>query len=110
LAVGLTIEGTISDEIGGAIGGVPLGDVLTDALAQLFHITTMTTQGFQQGRHASLILDEQLEHHVVEGGPIIPAIPPRDVHDLCCRFLTAVIVASDMDAGAIKMRNAWGKP
>jgi hypothetical protein len=37
---------------------------------------------------------------------MIPAISPRDVHDLVCRLLAAVIVAIDMDAGAIKMRNA----
>jgi hypothetical protein len=60
LAVGLTIEGAISDEIGGAIGGVQLGDVLTDDLAELLHITTITTQGFHQDRNASLGAGKEL--------------------------------------------------
>jgi hypothetical protein len=37
---------------------------------------------------------------------MIPAIPPRDVHDLFCRLLVAVIVAIDMEASAIEMRKA----
>jgi hypothetical protein len=57
-----------------------------------------------------VVLDAQLEHHVVEVGPIIPAIPPRAVHDLFRRLLAAVIVTIDVEAGAIKMRKAWGKP
>jgi hypothetical protein len=56
------------------------------------------------------VLHAPLEHHGVEVGPMIPALPPRDVHDLCCRLLAAVIVAIDRDAGAIKMRQACGKP
>ena len=39
LEVGFTIEGAISDEIGGAIGGgVPGGDVFTDDMADRFPI------------------------------------------------------------------------
>jgi hypothetical protein len=37
---------------------------------------------------------------------MIPAIPPRDVHDPFCRLFVAVIVAVNVEAGAIKMRNA----
>jgi hypothetical protein len=110
LEVGLTIEGAISDEIGGAIGGWPWGDVCTADLTERVHITTRPTKRLHQDRHASLVLHAPLEHHGVEVGPMIPALPPRDVHDLCCRLLAAVIVAIDRDAGAIKMRQACGKP
>jgi hypothetical protein len=43
---------------------------------------------------------------VVEVGSMIPAIPPRDVYDLFCRLLAAVIVAIDREAGALKRRKA----
>jgi hypothetical protein len=106
LEVGFTIEGAISDEIGGAIGGVPWGDVFTDDMADRFPITTIPTQRFYQDRNTSWVRDDPLEHHVVEVGSMIPAIPPREVHDLFCRLLAAVIVAIDREAGAIKRRKA----
>jgi hypothetical protein len=110
LAVGLAREGAISDELGGAIGGLPWGDGLTDHLAERLPITTIPTQGCQPDRNASLGLDAQLEPHVVEVGPMISAIPPRDGHDLLCRRLAAVIGAIAMEAGALRMRHAWGQP
>jgi hypothetical protein len=60
LEVGLTVEGTISNEIGGAVGGLQLGNVLLDDPAELLRITAITAQGFHQHGNASLVLDNQL--------------------------------------------------
>ena len=70
----------------------------------------MATQG-RPGlqRDTSLVLDDQLQHHLVQVRPMIPTIAVGNVHDLVVGGLIAVITAINMEAGAIEVCEGGGK-
>ena len=97
------IEGTIRDEIGGAIGRLSRCHRLLDDVATGFPITRMATEGWHQDRNTSLMLDHQLQHHVVEVRPMIAAVASGHVNDLRLGLLLTVILSIDVNARALEM-------
>jgi cytochrome b len=57
-----------------------------------------------------VVLDNQVQHHLVELRAMIPAGATRDVHDRLCGLLITVIAAIHVKAGAIEMRKSRGEP
>jgi integrase len=102
------IEGTISDQIGRTRRGLSLGHRVLDHLAELVRLTAMATQRWHQDRNAGLVLDHELQHHVVEVRPMIPAVASGDVHDLRIGLFLPVITAVDVQAGAIEVGKGRG--
>ena len=78
-------------------------------LAEVVHITAIATEGLHQHRNASLVFDNQVQHHLVEVRPMIPTVAPGDVNDLLLGLLVTVVAAIDMKTGAIEMGKAWGQ-
>ena len=104
------IEGTVGHQIGRAIGGVEVRNVVPDDLAELFGITAIATQRLHQDRDPGLMLHDQLQHHLVQVGAMIPTIAVGDVHDLFVRGLSAVIAAIDMETRRIEMGERGRQP
>ena len=104
------IEGTIGDQIGRAVGGVQLRKVVRITWPNVLRITAIATERFHQHRNAGLVFDDQIQHHLVEVGPMIAAIAPGDVNDLFGGLLVTVIAAIDMEAGAIEMGEGGARP
>ena len=102
-------EGTISYQRGRPIRGLSLGKRVLAHLAELVRITAIATQRLHQDRNASLVLDKQLQHHVVEVRPMIPAGASGDVHDLRLGLLLTVRTAVDVKAGAIEVGKGRGQ-
>ena len=62
------IEGTVSHQIRRARGGVEVGNVVLDDLAEFRGITAIATERLHQDRDTGLVLDDQRQHHLVEVG------------------------------------------
>jgi hypothetical protein len=74
----------------------------THGLANVLGLTAMATERFHQERKARLMRHHELPHDVVHVRPMIPAIPPGDVHDLFSGCCVAVVASIDMNARAIQ--------
>src|SRR6266478_5731057 len=68
--------------------------MVLDNLAELVRITASATQRFPQERNASLVLDDQLQHALMQIGPMIPAVALGDVYNLGVRGRIAVLAIS----------------
>jgi hypothetical protein len=55
------------------------------------------------------MLDHQLQHDLVQVGPMIPAVAPRDVNDLGFGLLFTVITSIHMKAPTVEMGKAGCK-
>jgi len=110
LEVVSAIEGTVSHEIGRAIGGVELRNVVADDLAERFAIATIATERLHQHRNTGLVLHDQLQHDLIEVRAMIPTIAVGDVHDLLVRGLSAVIAAIDMETRRIEVGERGRQP
>jgi hypothetical protein len=110
LAIVVALEGTIGDAGRRPGGGLSWRHRLADDLANVSRLTTVATKRWHQHGHAGLVLDHQVEPHVVQGGSIIAAVTAGEGHDLCRGRLIAMVAAIDMDAGAIQMGDAGAKP
>ena len=86
------------------------GQYAPDDLAEVCRITAIATERFHQEGNAGLVLDNQVQHHLVEIRPMIPAVPLGDVHDLFLGLLVAVVAAIDMKARAIEMGKGGRQP
>ena len=65
-----------------------LRNVVTDDLAERSCASlTIATQRLHEHRDPGLVLHDQLQHHLVEVGAMIPTIAMGDVHDLFVRSL-----------------------
>src|SRR2546429_8889668 len=84
--------------------------MLADDLANVSRITTVATKRWHQDGNAGLVLDNQVEHHLVQVGSMISAVTAGAVNDLCLGRLVALVAAIDMEAGAIQMGEAGAKP
>jgi hypothetical protein len=100
----------VGHEIGGISSGVELCHMVTDNLAERFAFMTIATQGLHQPRDTGLVLHDQLQHHLVQIGAMIPTIAVGDVHDLVVRSLLAVIPAIDMETRRIEMAKRGRQP
>ena len=80
--------------------------MVLDNLAELVRITASATQRFPQERNASLVLDDQFQHDLIEIGPMIPAVALGDVHHLGVRGLIAVRATINMKARTVEVRIA----
>jgi hypothetical protein len=78
-------------------------------LAKILGITAVATERGHQDGDACLMLDDQLQHDLIEVGPMIPAIPAGDVNDVFLGLRVAVVAPIDMETGAIEMRKAGRK-
>ena len=103
------LEGTIRHQRGRPIRGLSLGNRVLDHLAALVRITALATQRFHQERHASLGLDDQLQHDLMQIGPMIPAGALGDVHHLGVRGRIAVRATLNMQARTVEMGQAGRK-
>jgi DDE superfamily endonuclease len=110
LEVVSAIEGTVGHQIRRAIGGVEVRNMVPDNLAELLGITAVTTERLHEERNTSLVLDDQLQHHLVQVRPMIPTIAVGNVHDLVVGGLIAVITAINMETGAIEVREGGARP
>jgi hypothetical protein len=110
LQVLCTIERTIGHQVGGAIGRAQLGNVLADDLAEICRITAVASEGLHQHGNAGLVLNNEIEHDLVQVRAMIPAIALSDVDDLLVGRLRAVITAIDMETGTIEMRKGRREP
>lgn len=106
----MAIEGTIGDEVRRPVGGLSWRHMLADDLANVSRITTVATKRSHQHGNAGLVLDHQVEPHLVQVGSMISAVTAGNGHDLCLGRLVAMVAAIDMDAGAIQMGEAGAKP
>jgi hypothetical protein len=104
------IEGTVGNKIGGAGGGVELGNVVADDLAEHCAIAPIATQGLHEQRDTGLVLHDQRHHPLVEVGTMIATIALGDVHDLFVWSLSAVIPAIDMETRRIEMTERGRQP
>ena len=66
LEILFAVEGTLGDEAGRAIGRLPRANGRADDLAKVVCVTAIATEGFHQHRNAGLVLDNQVEHDLVE--------------------------------------------
>jgi hypothetical protein len=78
-----------------------------DHLAKRLWITAITTERLHQHGNAGLVLDDQLQHDLVEVGTMISTIALGDVHDLLRRWLVTVIAPIDMKARAVEVHIGW---
>jgi len=108
LEVVCTREGTIGDKRGGTISRVSRRHRRLDDLPKLWHITAMATEGWHQDRHASLVLDHELQHHVIQVRPMISAVAAGEVHHLRLGLLLTVITAVDVNARALERHTGRG--
>jgi hypothetical protein len=81
----------------------------TNGLANVVGLTAIATERCHQERNARVMLPHELPHDWVQVRPMIPALPPGDVHDLCSGFFVAVVASIDMNAGALPMAKAGRK-
>jgi hypothetical protein len=63
----------------------------------------IAAERFHQHGHTRLVLDEPLQHDLVQGWAMISAVAPSGVNDLRIGLLRAVVTAVDVKTGAIKM-------
>jgi hypothetical protein len=110
LEVDFAIEGAICHQRGHAIGGLPRLHMGANGLAKGLGITAIATERLHQDRKACLMLHHQLPHDLVQVRPMIPAVPPGDVHHLCFGLFVAVVASIDMKARAIPMAKAGRQP
>jgi hypothetical protein len=68
----------------------------------------MATEGWHQDRNASLVLDHELQHHLMQVRPMISAVAAGDVHNLRLGLLPTVITAVDVNARAIERHKGRG--
>jgi hypothetical protein len=68
----------------------------------------MATEGLHQDRNASLVLDHQLQHHLIQVRPMIPAVAAGEVNTLRLGLLLTVITAVDVNARAIERHKGRG--
>jgi hypothetical protein len=87
-----------------------LSHVLGDDLPKVTRITGIATEGLHQHGNPRLVFHNQVEHHVVEVGPMIAAVASRDMNDLFIRLLAPVVAPIDMEAGAIEMGQGRCQP
>jgi hypothetical protein len=87
-----------------------LSHVLGDDLPKVTRITGIATEGLHQHGNPRLVFHNQVEHHVVEVGPMIAAVASRDMNDLFIRLLATVVAPIDMEAGAIQMGQGRCQP
>jgi len=97
------VEGTIGHHGGGARGGVPRRKVLLDDLATLMRLIPVAMERLPQHRNPRLVLDNSLQHDLVQSRPLIPTRASGHVHDLCVGRLIAVIAAIHMETRALEM-------
>ena len=110
LEVFCAIEGAVCYEGGRARGRVELLDVLGDDLAKGLPVAAMATEGAHQQGNPRLVLDNEVQHDLVEVWAMITAVATRDVHHLGLRLLSTVVAAIDVEAGAIEMGKSWCQP
>ena len=92
------IEGTISHEIGRAVGRLQLLHVGTNHVAKVVGITAVATERLQQQGNAGLVLDNSCQQDLVQIGALRPTIAAGHGHDRRVRGRVAVIAAIDVDA------------
>ena len=56
------------------------------------------------------MLDHQLQHHLVQLGPMIPALAPGNVNDLRIGLLVTVIAPVDMESVAFEIVKRGARP
>jgi hypothetical protein len=74
LEVLFTIEGAVGHEVGCAIGGVELLDVLGDDLAKVLDVAAIVTEGFHEEGNPRLVLGNEVQHDLVEVRAMITAV------------------------------------
>ena len=74
-----------------------------DDCTEVLPIAGIATERLHEHGNTRLVLDHQLQHDLVEVGPMIPAIPLGDVHDVLSGLRIAVIAPIDMKARRIEM-------
>jgi hypothetical protein len=84
-------------------------DIATHHRAQVFGITAIATERWQQNGDTRVMLHHPFPQDLVQVRPLISAIPPGDGHDLCLRFFITVIAPIDRNAGALEMGKAGCK-
>ena len=84
--------------------------MLGDDLAKGLCVTAIATEGLHEQRNASLVLHNEVKHHLVEVWAMIAAVAPGNVNHLRVRLLSTVVAAIDMETGAIEMGKHRGKP
>jgi len=105
----LALEGAISHQSGGAVGGVPRGPRVLDELAAGWRLTAMAVQWVHAPGKPRALLDHQGPQDVLEVGPMIPTIATRAVHDLCVGGVVAGLAAIDREAGTIERHTLRGQ-
>jgi hypothetical protein len=104
------IERTSGPQVGGARGRAPLGNGLADDLAAVCRITAVATEGVHQHGKAGRVLNNEVEHDLVEVRAMIPAVALGDVDDLLVGRRRAVIPAINMETGTIEMGKGRSEP
>jgi hypothetical protein len=72
-------------------------------LAEVGRITAIAIERLHPEGEAGLVLDNQVQPHLIESRALIAAVAPGDVNDLLVRSLVAVRAAINVKAGAIEM-------
>src|SRR2546421_6196802 len=78
--------------------------MLTDDVAKLFSITAIATERLHQYGDTRLVLDNELQHDLIEVRAMIPTITFRDVHDVLRGRLVTVIASINMKARTVEVR------
>jgi len=88
---------------------VPLDEVRLAARAEGWRLTALAAQRFHEPGHPGVMLDPQGPPDVRAGGPLIPPLAARAVHDLCVGGVVAVRAAIARAAGAIERHQVRGQ-
>jgi hypothetical protein len=76
------IEGTIGYEIRDPVRGLSLGDMLLHEVAKRLGIVAIAAEGFHEDGNPCLMLDDQLQHDLIEVRAMVATLPLGDVHDM----------------------------
>jgi hypothetical protein len=98
-----TVQRTIGHHIAGQIVTAQLRQVLVHYPAKLHRVTAIAAERLHPPGDARLVLNHEFQHHLVQVGPMIPAVALGDVNDPVLWGLGAVVAAIHMKTGCIQM-------
>jgi hypothetical protein len=91
----LTVVGTIRHQVRGAVDGIRVFNVLDNNVPEVARISGVATEWPHQCRNPGLVLHHQVEHHLIEVGPMIVTVASRHVNHVRVRLLSTVIVVGE---------------
>ena len=91
----LTVVGTIRHQVRGAVDGIRVFNVLDNNVPEVARISGVATEWPHQCWNPGLVLHHQVEHRLIEVGPMIVTLASRHVNHVRVRLLSTVIVVGE---------------